>query len=92
MDADLPVWSMTLRHLYWRYRMTRETSRPTKRTLQRKIAQEKARLTAAGLSVIEVHLVCRVLCNPANRAAQRRWSAYVEQTRTGVSAWQRVPG
>jgi hypothetical protein len=49
---------------------------PAKRTIQHWIAQEKARLTSAGVRQI-----------PGNEASVRRWNSYAEGVRSGKSPW-----
>lgn len=83
----LPAWALTLAHLYWRLRMTRAGGRPTRRTWWRRIATEKKRLLAAGVPMIELHLVTRLLANPHSQAAARRWRQYLEARARGTSPW-----
>lgn len=87
-DASmLPAWASTLSHLYWRLRAARSMARPGRRTWHRRIHAEKLRLLQAGVPVIEIHLVSRILANPSNRFYEARWRRYLEQKASGVSPW-----
>lgn len=45
----------------------------------RKIQAEKKRLHEEGVDVEEVRLLCRMLSNTKNRAAEMRYEAYAKQ-------------
>jgi hypothetical protein len=85
--AMLPAWASHLAHLYWRLRAARGMASPSRRTWHRRIRAEKLRLLQAGLPVIEIHLVTRILANPANRFYEARWQRYLAQKVAGVSPW-----
>lgn len=54
----LPEWATELAHLYWRLRAARGMSRPSIRTLYRRIAVEKKRLLGAGVDPFDLHAAC----------------------------------
>lgn len=56
-----PPWSSNLRFLFWRLRMARPGCRPSRRTLQRRILDEKKRLRASGVDPFALHAVCVLL-------------------------------
>lgn len=64
-------------NLYWHLRCCRNDA--CRRRWYRKIAVEKKRLLAAGVSHVELHLVCRVATNPRNPNARDRLRSYYAQ-------------
>lgn len=87
----IPAWSGELARLYWRLRACRGMARPGRRTWHRRIAAEKKRLLDAGVPVIEIHLVSRILSNPGNPMYAGRWERYLEQRAAGTSPWLFLP-
>jgi hypothetical protein len=68
-----------LRNLYWHLRMVRAHDSAGRRRRYRQIQDEKKRLLEVGVSQIKIHLICRVLTNPKNKAARERLAAYLCQ-------------
>ena len=78
MELQSPRWASSLSNLYWFLRAKRRFSAPRRRWY-RLIAEEKKRLLEAGVDGEELRLYCRVLANPANMHASRRWEAHVRR-------------
>lgn len=62
-----------LHNLYYTLRFCRSYDKARQRRLYRQIAKEKARLVAAGVDAEQVRLLCRLLANPKNMHAQKRY-------------------
>lgn len=90
--VPMPEWSGELRSLFWKLRAARSCSRPSPRTLSRRIREEKLRLIGLGVSMVEVHHVCRILrCDASQRVrqwkAERLYLAYLVAKQNGTLRW-----
>lgn len=64
-----------LHNLYYFVRICRAYDQARQRRLYRQIAKEKKRLVAIGVDGEQVRLLCRLLANPKNLYAQKRYLA-----------------
>lgn len=74
-----------LHNLYYFVRLCRAYDQARQRRLYRQIAKEKKRLVAAGVDAEQVRLLCRLLANPKNMHAQRRYLQNVTTCNTLIN-------
>lgn len=73
----LPDWSASLRHAYWQLRWCRVHRVSEIRKCYRRVKRERVELERRGLDAELLRLLCRVLVNPRNEAAELRfWGFY----------------
>lgn len=75
-----PAYSGKLCNLYWMLRYKRRSS-AARRRYYRYISDEKKRLFLEGVDQEEIRLLCRHLCNPHDKHAERAFLHYAAQYR-----------